>query len=363
MPSIIVRSASWRRGLVFLTKRCTLNAVHFKISSSQKGFSALPIFLVGLVVLIILSSSGFFNYEKSIVTDTTRYKAVEKDTLSKKGSLHLKTLEFEAHTVPTTTVPSPTIEVVPTPRGNFCPHYSEPLDCDCDPLLPKILFCNGNLPPSATGVCEDSPACREIAATNSTCKFYCLGKPVIYLYPEKPMLVDVEVGTHGKVVVSDPQIETLSYFNGWRGVMAHPNGILIYKGQPYRELFYETESTTLARPKKGVVMLTKNIETELLNFIKQLGLSRKDEQDEFMEWWIPRLENLKTEKLFVSILEKDEKARLDQVIISPKPDTFIEFIVYFAPLGDHTTVVPLVLPKPPERKGFTAIEWGGVIVR
>lgn len=126
-------------------------------------------------------------------------------------------------------------------------------------------------------------------------------------------------------------------------------------------MFYESKSHALNRPKAGVVMEKKNLKSQLLDFITKLGLSRNDEQQEFLEWWIPRLQNIKTEKFFVSILERDEKERVDAIDINPKPDTFIQFIVYFAPLADGETVIPLILPPTTKRIGFTAIEWGGVI--
>jgi hypothetical protein len=49
------------------------------------------------------------------------------------------------------------------------------------------------------------------------------------------------------------------------------------------------------------------------------------------------------------------------VNISPKPDTFIEILVYFKPLKQQIPLAPLILPVTPKRIGFTAVEWGGTI--
>jgi hypothetical protein len=63
-----------------------------------------------------------------------------------------------------------------------------------------------------------------------------------------------------------------------------------------------------------------------------------------------------------SILDSEEKERIDRVEISPKPDTFIGFIAYFKPVYEKYTPMPLSLPEvPPARVGYTAVEWGGTI--
>jgi hypothetical protein len=269
---------------------------------------------------------------------------------------------------------SPPPSSPPTPAEDVCNHdqykKADPDRCFCTEGW--LTRCERNLCKEINysksgGGDRNSMSCAILNGLNpSKCEafgkegdgWYCIGKPVIYLYPTAPTLVNVGVITEGKIVVSDPQIEI---GDKWTNVLAMPDGILHYNNKQYRELFYETGTTTVRRPKAGIIVDKKNLKTELLSFITQLGLSRQDEQQEFLDWWVPRLENINSEKLFVSILENDEKKRLDQVTISPKPDTFIDFIVYFAPLSQNETVTPLVLPEAPKRVGFTAIEWGGVI--
>ncbi len=263
------------------------------------------------------------------------------------------------------------ISPTPTPQGDACNHdmskKSDPEKCQCTAWLVKCennKCVDVNLEKSGMKGTKEE-ICAQFDQNNWCTTFskegdgwYCIGKPVIYLYPTTPTLVDVAVVTEGKIVVSDPQIEK---GNQWTNVLAMPDGTLHYQSEQYRELFYETGTAEVKRPKAGVIMDKNNLKKELLAFITRLGLTRQDEQQEFLEWWLPRLENIKTEKIFASVLEDDEKKRVDEVKINPKPDTFIDFIVYFAPLSDNETITPLVLPAPPERRGFTAIEWGGVI--
>jgi hypothetical protein len=186
---------------------------------------------------------------------------------------------------------------------------------------------------------------------------YCVGKPVIYLYPTTDTYVDVTIKTQGKIVISDPLYPS----DGWKNVLAHPNGKLEYMGKTYKELFYEIESGKVSRPKKGIVLSKNNLSNNLREKIILLGLTKKDEQDEFLEFWIPRLIKIDTPYIFFSVLEEEEKERLDSVLITPKPDTFIEFIASFAPLTNLESITPLTITPAPKRNGFTAVEWGGVI--
>lgn len=265
------------------------------------------------------------------------------------------------------------ISPTPTPQGDACNHdmskKSDPDKCQCTAWLVKcennkcvdVNLEKSGIPGTKGEICANFDKYNWCATFSKEGDgWYCIGKPVIYLYPERPTLVEVAVITEGKVVVSDPQIES---FGGWKNVLAHPDGTLFYKNATYRELFYETDTTKVTRPNAGIIIEKENLRSKLLAFVTQLGLTRQDEQEEFLDWWIPRLNSISTDKLFVSVLERDEKERLDQVVITPKPDTFIDFIVYFAPLEDHQTVTPLVIPPTPQRKGFTAIEWGGVIAK
>ncbi|MDO8270174.1 MAG: hypothetical protein Q7T54_05910 [Candidatus Levybacteria bacterium] len=325
-----------------------------------------PLLFIGLLLSASYVLSTTLDLKSA--TDTTESYIIQKETnYSQKENVQLGTLDLVQNT------PTP---VVPTPAADVCNHdmfkKSDPLKCFCTGAW--LIHCEGD-------VCKEINYSKSGAGTSYTCKevdaagwcklfakegdgWYCIGKPVIYLYPEVPTLVNVAVATEGEVFVSDPPITyttTDMTKGGWKNVLALPGGTLLHQGKTYRELFYESITKDVKRPQKGIVIEKTTLEKDLLTFITQLGLTKNDEQQEFLDWWVPQLKNLSSEKLFVSILEKDEKKRLDQVFINPQPDTFIEFIVYFSPLAENETVEPLILPPTPKRIGFTAIEWGGVI--
>lgn len=186
---------------------------------------------------------------------------------------------------------------------------------------------------------------------------YCEAKPVIYLYPTQTTSINVDIGTVGQIVVSDPYYP----IGGWKNVLAKSDGMLYYGSQKYSELFYETSVDKINAPKDGIIIKSADLDTELDKFITRLGLIGSEKR-EFLDWWLPRLKNLNSSYMLLSILDQAEKTRTDQVNIFPKPDTFIGFMAYFKPLGGPMSIKPLILPdQPPKRVGFTAVEWGGVL--
>jgi hypothetical protein len=281
-------------------------------------------------------------------------------------------------TPPRTAAPPP---VVPSgPGGPWCPADSiKPAgqSCRCsDALAIACPASNGQqskcphgqliipIPPGTnTWYCVTITNQTEISGPSSTtappgCLLACLAKPVIYLYPTEPTVIDVAVTSPGRIYISDP----LYPEGGWKNVLAYPDGTLFYQGGKYNELYYETEVEYVKPPKTGLVIPTAHLEERLRDVIARLGL-RGRESEEFMDYWLPHLYELNAPYILFSVIEPDEKERVDHVDIVPKPDTFINFIAYFKPLNQPFADVPaLILPEnAPERKGFTAVEWGGTI--
>jgi len=200
--------------------------------------------------------------------------------------------------------------------------------------------------------------CSSDNLVNNGTGIYCVGKPIIYLYPEAPTYVNVEIQTIGNIFISDPHYPEEK---GWQNVLAYPNGNLSYQGKQYRELFYETDVDDFQKPNNGINISKENIEPELKQILTRLGLN-EFERSEFMDFWIPILENQNKPNIQFSLITGEAKDEIDKVIIEPKPDTFIEILVYFKPLDKPFQGSTLNLPEnPPVRVGFTAVEWGGVL--
>ncbi len=199
------------------------------------------------------------------------------------------------------------------------------------------------------------PFDRLIQAQNT--KFQPLaecGKPVIYLYPEKTTDVSVQVAPTGGFSKTEP-----AYNNGWK-VTATPAGHLTDRatGNAYPYLFWEGRSNSIYEtPKRGWVVTQNEVQGFLLEKLAQLGLNAKERAD-FIEFWGPRMQS--APYYFISFLGNREMNQLAPLSVDPKPDTIIRVLMDFMPLEKPIDVKGYDI-KTPERKGFTLLEWGGVL--
>jgi len=184
------------------------------------------------------------------------------------------------------------------------------------------------------------------------------GKPVIYLYPEKTENVSVQILLAGKLTKTDPP-----YVNGWN-VLASPDGKLIdmKSGKSYPYLFWEGEvnvpSTSIPRSKlRGFVVKADDIHDFLKDKLAQFGLNEKEIVD-FMEFWEPRITG--APYFYIKFFGNQYMDKIAPLVISPRPDTVIRILMDFIPL-DHPISVQNQQIIKPERKGFTVVEWGGVL--
>ncbi len=333
----------------------------------QEGFSAIGLFLLGLAMLFIMGASGLFNVPESEVEDEERYQATSSEEIEGKG-LQISDLKFTTPS-PTQVTPQPTRPpvVFPTPTSlppDACIGYQPTTACTCYAPFHIATWCDGRQPPTIPDCDGPIAQCTDLGGKTG-CIEYCAAKPVIYLYPEKPMFVNVKITTPGRFVDHIPPLEFFGNDNGvaiagWTGVMAYPSGDLFYKNSNYKELFYDTSLSYVKAPDHGIFIERRNLKNELSKFVKGLGLNDW-EAEEFTSYWVPKLYGLNKKYIFTSVVDQGEKMRVDKVEITPTPDTFIEFMAYFNGVDEVFASKPLTLSKAPERKGFTAVEWGGVI--
>jgi len=179
------------------------------------------------------------------------------------------------------------------------------------------------------------------------------GKPVIYLYPSQETKVSVQLEPQGGFSFTEPE-----YINGWE-VLARPDGTLteVSSGKQYPYLFWEGRGGIYERPKRGFVVAQHDIPVFLTRSLAQLGLNSKETVD-FIEFWEPRMKQ--APYYFVSFLGTQAMNALAPMKITPEPDTIIRILMDFSPLEKSIKVEPVYLRSIP-RKGFTVIEWGGVI--
>lgn len=181
-------------------------------------------------------------------------------------------------------------------------------------------------------------------------------KPIIYLYPKEKIELSVKLGKPENIKVSYPE-----YRNGW-DIIAKPDGTLIDK-KTNRKLYalYWEGINDIQNSKKDEGFVIKG--TDTINFLedklKILGLNEK-ESEEFIIYWLPKLEKNKYNYIRFATMEEIEEYM--PINISKKPDSLIRILMEFKPLDKKIDIKEQIL-KTPERKGFTVVEWGGTEIR
>ena len=208
---------------------------------------------------------------------------------------------------------------------------------------------------------EDIEVCYEIRDAEITVEeqptnVVTGAKPVIYLYPEEDTKVSVSVNLDGELTCVYPE-----YDGAWE-VTARPDGTLYDEnGREYYCLYWEGEFNETLVENKDVGFVVKGSDTAefLREKLLYLGLNER-EANEFIIYWLPQMEDNNYNYIYFSGTEYTQSAKLD---IAPNPDTLIRIMMAWEPLEAPREVTEQKLQKAPERRGFTAVEWGGARIR
>lgn len=176
-------------------------------------------------------------------------------------------------------------------------------------------------------------------------------KPIIYLYPLKEVDLTVKLRYPQKITCSYPEYE-----NGW-SVIAKPDGNLIEtkSGRKLYSLYWEGKGTVKSNIKEGFVVKGEDSAKFLEEKLEILGLNDR-EAEEFIIYWLPKLESNKYNYIrFATLEEINEYMPLE---FSVKPDSLIRILMQFKGLEKPVEVKEQKLHTP-QRTGFVAVEWGG----
>ena len=177
-------------------------------------------------------------------------------------------------------------------------------------------------------------------------------KPVLYLYPTKK--------TEVTVTFEKPELLTTTYpkFNKSWKVTANNNGDLYdSKGKYYYGLYWEEEGTSNVDFSTGFYVDKENAINFLEEKLKIIGLNDR-ERNEFIMYWLPILE--KNEHNLVYFELTQERESYNKLNIKPKPDSMLRLAIHVKKVSGKTYIKEQKLTKF-KRKGFVAVEWGGVI--
>ncbi len=181
-------------------------------------------------------------------------------------------------------------------------------------------------------------------------------KPIIYIYPKTKQPVSIQF--------QDPSILAHTYpkyknQNSWE-VIASPNGNLYHEKtkRNYYALYWEGKGGNYQKYlSTGFLVASQDTIYFLEEKLAILGLNER-EINEFIIYWLPKMEKNKYNLVHFMTEEWDKKAPL---IINPKPDTLIRIFMLYKPLNKKQDIPPQKLEKR-TRKGYSVIEWGGHII-
>ena len=206
------------------------------------------------------------------------------------------------------------------------------------------------------------------------------GKPVIYLYPEKPTEVSVKFANKPKFSVDIP-----TYADEWH-VLADKNGNL-HDLQPnktdcagidstafgsdyakqscragrYPYLYWSGEAAgTYPSREGGWVIERADVGTFLESKLREIGLNEQERQD-MLSFWVPTLKKAESPYYSISFFTTKQMNHFIPMRVTPAPSSVLRVFLDWKPL----IALPSSLPTPQvfapfERKGFTLVEWGGL---
>ena len=175
-------------------------------------------------------------------------------------------------------------------------------------------------------------------------------KPVIYLYPETPTEVSVKLVLDGELTCTYP-----AYGEGWNNFTAYPDGTLIAPdGKEYYCLYWEGKQNTEWDFSEGFCVKGSDTAAFLEWALAARGLTPR-EANEFIIYWLPRMEQNPYNVISFQTTPYTDTAVLD---VTPTPDTLIRVFMAWYPSEEAVEMEAQEL-ETVERRGFTAVEWGG----
>ena len=220
-----------------------------------------------------------------------------------------------------------------------CPKQTKLVQGDCVKISERITSRIRPCPPGS----------RRLS--DGTCSRLIVRKPVIYLYPEESMDISVQLN------IKESKFTTVyPKFNGkntWN-IHAKPNGDILIKDKTYPYLFWEAESYKSQETNEGFVVNEENAEKFLEEKLDILGLNEKEKTD-FITFWLPVLLR---NKLSLCTFQTQKFFDNYELNITPKPDSMIRVFLTIKKLERPINIREQKLESV-ERKGFTAVEWGG----
>ena len=178
-------------------------------------------------------------------------------------------------------------------------------------------------------------------------------KPIIYIYPEQKLELNVNLAYPEKVSCSYPNYNATT---GWN-VIAYPDGTLteINTNKKLYSLYWEGKNYNQTVQNEGFIVKGEDSIEFLEEKLALLGLNYR-EAEEFIIYWLPKLQENKYNYIrFATMEEINEYMPLE---FSTQPDSLIRVFMEFKGLNHFIDISEQKL-ETPKREGFVIVEWGG----
>lgn len=228
------------------------------------------------------------------------------------------------------------------------------LSCGCAPSKPSEPGSAAAEKPAVylypeDNLTEEKPAIYLYPRDSCTQAPEAVEKPAAGLHPKNSTKITVKLALSGNLTCAYP-----AYNDGWT-VWATPDGILTDEtGRQYNYLFWEGICQIDFDMTEGFVVPGQDTAGFLEETLKALGLNDREAGD-FISYWLPRMQENPYNLITFQQEAYTEAAKLE---ITPEPDSLLRVFMVFQPLD-----APVDIPQPElpafQRKGFTAVEWGG----
>ena len=177
-------------------------------------------------------------------------------------------------------------------------------------------------------------------------------KPILYLYPTIDIDVTVKLDKPNLLLTTYPK-----YNVGWN-VHVLKNGSIYDKDNNYYYALYWDENNINKVDFSTGFYVTKDDAIEFLEEkLSYIGLNDR-ERNEFIIYWLPKLEDNKKSLVYFELTE--ERELNNKLYIEPKPNSLLRVNMHIKKVNKKVNIKEQELSKF-NRYGFVAVEWGGTI--
>ena len=179
-------------------------------------------------------------------------------------------------------------------------------------------------------------------------------KPVLYLYPEEDMMVNVTFDNKDKLLSTYPK-----YKNEWN-VFAKKDGTLIDEnGRKYYALYWDEIIKHEEKFKTGFYVKSKDSIKFLEEKLFEMGFTDR-EANEFIMYWLPIMEQGGDNLVHFHFTEDRQKQ--NKINIEPEVDSLFRVSIEIKKVKKKVSIKEQKIERF-ERYGFSALEWGGSIIK